>query len=137
MPDLFCEECLSFQQNAVTDSQSDSSHRIVADSQIAEDDLLWKRPNPRSRLFFALDEVVDASDPDESTTTPDSRKPKADEISSKPGTPFRNGLKGAVVASSILDVMGKSPRRQEKPKRNMVQSKNILSYFSPKRVAPS
>ena len=65
------------------------------------------------------------------------KKEEEKESNSRLGTPFRVGLKASVVASSIFDSpLGKkeeSPRRLGRGKKAMIQSKNIMNYFSPKK----
>lgn len=160
---LLCEECLS--NNAATDCHSpvkQDGGEIVVDSQIGEDELLWKsqryggsiiHPN-KERLVIAssVDEEQITYDfepktaekrPYEDVSTPEDKRPELDSgstHSSKSSTPFRSNLKAAVVSSSIFDVKKKelSPKRNTKSnKKPMIPSKNILTYFSPKKEMPS
>lgn len=61
---------------------------------------------------------------------------------SRQGTPFRTGLKAAVVASSIFDVVANSAKKEKKvpesprknrAKKSMIQSSAITNYFLKKQ----
>lgn len=146
----------------MTDSHIDSPSEvpnIIADSQAGEEDFLWKNRRHynqwKSREVSRL--IVDSSGDDANVgavipeaaslsdvlQTPVSKKPRVSSgssSSSRQGTPFRSGLKAAVVASSVFDRLKvdekreeASPRGKKGGKKAMVPSKNILSYFSPKK----
>ena len=172
LPNLLCNEQLSnVHQNAITDSHVDYpmnvGSNIIADSQAGEEDFLWK--NRRFGNQWKLREVsrliVDSSCDEENVgsnipevvihtdaeSTPESKKVHVHAesgASSRSGTPFRSGLKAAVVASSIFDAIKSEEKKQEgsvsssnssnekrrAPKKGMVASRDILSYFSPRKI---
>ena len=211
LSNLLCNEQLSnVHPSAITDSHVDSPKdgkpSIIADSQANDEDYLWKsrRYGNQWRLREVSRLIVDSSCDEEnvgsnipevvvhtdSFSTPESKKVHVNGesgASSRPGTPFRSGLKAAVVASSIFDVikseekkkqsqepqepqepqeqesnvngsesrnshrnsnfninynnynnstMGStnSPEKKKAVKKGMVASRDILSYFSPKKV---
>ena len=156
---LLCKESLGeseLSQDA-TNHSSIPKDAIISDSQLAEDERLW-----RNRRFGASPmsmkepmQLIGASSVneefssekeerkrEEAFATPESKKREVKkeeekESNSRLGTPFRVGLKASVVASSIFDSpLGKkeeSPRRLGRGKKAMIQSKNIMNYFSPKK----
>lgn len=195
LSNLLCNEQLSnVHPSAITDSHVDSPKdgkpSIIADSQANDEDYLWRsrRYGNQWRLREVSRLVVDSSCDEEnvgsnipevvvhtdSFSTPESKKVHVNGesgASSRPGTPFRSGLKAAVVASSIFDVIKSeekkreqeqegsgngsesrnshsntnindnsatgstnSPEKKKAVKKGMVASRDILSYFSPKKV---
>ena len=214
LSNLLCNEQLSnVHPSAITDSHVDSPKdgkpSIIADSQANDEDYLWKsrRYGNQWRLREVSRLIVDSSWDEEnvgsnipevvvhtdSFSTPESKKVHVNGesgASSRPGTPFRSGLKAAVVASSIFDVIKSeekkkqsqepqepqepqeqeqesngngsesrnshrnsnfninynfnnnnsttgstnSPEKKKAVKKGMVASRDILSYFSPKKV---
>lgn len=211
LSNLLCNEQLSnVHPSAITDSHVDSPKdgkpSIIADSQANDEDYLWKsrRYGNQWRLREVSRLIVDSSCDEEnvgsnipevvvhtdSFSTPESKKVHVNGesgASSRPGTPFRSGLKAAVVASSIFDVIKSeekkkqsqepqepqeqeqesngngsesrnshrnsnfninynfnnnssttgstnSPEKKKAVKKGMVASRDILSYFSPKKV---
>ena len=149
---------------------------IIADSQAGEEDFLWKsrRFGNQWRLREVSRLIVDSSSYEDensgsnipevvvhvdNSSTPENKRVHMNAesaASSRPGTPFRSGLKAAVVASSIFDAIksegkkqesdgsalraetgagiGVSPEKKKATKKGMVASRDILSYFSPKKV---
>ena len=67
-----------------------------------------------------------------------SSSPRSSSQPSRQGTPFRTGLKAAVVASSIFDVVANVGKKEKKVtesprktrvKKSMIQSPAITNYF--------
>ena len=156
---LLCKESLGeseLSQDA-TNHSSIPKDAIISDSQLAEDERLWRNrrfgASPMSmkepmQLIVASsvnEEFCSEKEErkrEEAFATPESKKreikkEEEKESNSRLGTPFRVGLKASVVASSIFDSpLGKkeeSPRRLGRGKKAMIQSKNIMNYFSPKK----
>lgn len=154
-PSLLCQESLGEEPESPTHTNHSSipAEAIVSDSQLAEDERLWRNkrlvasPLPLhqpSQMIVASsvnEEMEGQEGCVEGLTTPNSKKQEVEAegaTNSRVGTPFRNGLKAGVVASSIFDASpGKkeeSPRRAGRGKKTMIQSKNIMNYFSPKKM---
>ena len=152
-PSLLCQESLGEEPESPTHTNHSSipAEAIVSDSQLAEDERLWRNkrlvasPLPLhqpSQMIVASsvnEEMEGQEGCAEGLTTPKSKKQEVEgATNSRVGTPFRNGLKAGVVASSIFDASpGKkeeSPRRAGRGKKTMIQSKNIMNYFSPKKM---
>ena len=143
---LLCNEQLSnVHPSAITDSHVDSPKdgkaNIIADSQANDEDYLWKsrRYGNQWRLREVSRLIVDSSCDEEnvgsnipeivvhtdSFSTPESKKVHVNGesgASSRPGTPFRSGLKAAVVASSIFDAI----KSEEKKKKQQQQQQEQL-----------
>lgn len=157
---LLCNESLGENDMSldVTNHSSIPKEAIISDSQLEEDERLWRNrrfgSSPMSvkepmQLIVAssvneeFGNEKEARKRDESFTTPESKKREVKkeeekESNSRLGTPFRVGLKAGVVTSSIFDSpLGKkeeSPKRTGRGKKAMIQSKNIMNYFSPRKA---